>query len=803
MADSADSAAAPAAPVAKTPSGGLTSAQVAERRSRGLGNAGGEQVSRSFAEILRANILTRFNFILGVLLAVILAVGQPQDALFGVVLVANALIGIGQELRAKATLDRLAVLSAPGVRVTRDGTPQEIAVGELVAGDLVGLGPGDQLAADGVVRDSVSLEADESLLTGESEPVDKRAGDRLLSGSFVVAGSGSYQATGVGAEAYARRLATEARRFALVRSELMDGINRILRYVTWAIVPVAALLLVSQLRVHDTAQAALTATVAGLVAMVPQGLVLLTSVAFAVAAITLARRQVLVQQLPAVEGLARVDVVCLDKTGTLTDGAIVFDHLVRLDDQAPAEAALGALADEETPNATLAAIGQAFPPRGWAREAGVPFSSARKWSAGSFAGHGTWVLGAPEMVLPGGQHDYLSQAADLAAAGQRVLVVARTEEPLDGESLPPGLRAVAFVVLAERLRPDAADTIAYFAAQGVALKVISGDSPYTVGAVAARAGLTVGGEPVDARRLPDESGELGRVLEEHSVFGRVTPHQKQAMVTALQARGHTVAMTGDGVNDVLALKLADIGIAMGSGAPATKAVAELVLLDSRFSTLPAVVAEGRRVTANIERVANLFVTKTVWATLLAVAVGVALLPYPFLPRHLTIIDSLAIGVPSFFLALAPNSRRYLPGFVGRVLRFTIPAGAVIAAATLAAYALARASGLPLVQQRTAATLVTLVLSLCVLVLLAVPLTWRRIVLVGAALAGFVLLFPVRVVRSFFALELPASGLAATLFIAALGAAALVSLWAASRRRAPTGRPKGPASDERRPRGNAG
>jgi cation-transporting P-type ATPase E len=783
MADSAASApAARAAPATETPPAGLTSAQVIERRSRGLGNTGGERVSRSVAEILRANILTRFNLILGILLAVILAVGEPQDALFGIVLVANALIGIAQELRAKGTLDRLAVLSAPRVLVTRDGAPQEIAVADLVAGDLVGLRPGDQLVADGVVRDSASLEADESLLTGESEPVDKRAGDRLLSGSFVVAGSGSYQATEVGADAYARRLATEARRFALVRSELMDGINRILRYVTWAIVPVAALLIVSQLHVHDSVQAALTATVAGLVAMVPQGLVLLTSVAFAVAAITLARRQVLVQQLPAVEGLARVDVVCLDKTGTLTDGTIGFDRLIRLDDQAPAGAALGALADEEAPNATLAAIGQAFPPPGWTRQAGVPFSSARKWSAARFTGHGTWVLGAPEMVLPAEQRDYLSQAAGLAAAGQRVLVLARTGEPPDGESLPPGLRAAAFIVLAERLRPDAAETIAYFAAQGVSLKVISGDSPYTVGAVAARTGLTDGGEPVDARDLPDETGELGRVLEEHSVFGRVTPHQKEAMVTALQARGHTVAMTGDGVNDVLALKLADIGIAMGSGSPATKAVAELVLLDNRFATLPAVVAEGRRVAANIERVANLFVTKTVWATFLAVAVGLALLPYPFLPRHLTIIDTLAIGVPSFFLALAPNPQRYRPGFVRRVLRFAIPAGAIIAAATLAAIALARASGLALVQQRTAATLVTLILSLCVLVLLAVPLTWRRIVLVGAALVGFVLLFPARVVRRFYALELPRSGLAIILLIAALGAAALMGLWTALRRR---------------------
>jgi len=516
--------------------------------------------------------------------------------------------------------------------------------------------------------------------------------------------------------------------------------------------------------------------------MVPQGLVLLTSVAFGAAALTLARRQVLVQQLPAVEGLARVDVLCFDKTGTLTDGTVAFDSLIRLDDQAPAEAALGALADDEARNATLAAIGQAFPPpQGWARQDAVPFSSARKWSAASFAGHGTWVLGAPEIVLAGSQDRLLSRAADLAEGGRRVLALAHASGPLDGQALPQGLHGVAFIVLTERLRSDAPQTIGFFAAQGVALKVISGDSPRTVSAVAARAGVPRAGDPVDARDLPEDPAALGAVLEERSVFGRVTPHQKESMVQALQARGHTVAMTGDGVNDVLALKLADIGVAMGTGAPATKAVAELVLLDDRFGTLPGVVAEGRRVTANIERVANLFITKTVWATLLAVAAGVALVPYPFLPRHLTIIDTLAIGVPAFFLALAPNRRRYVPGFVGRVLRFTIPAGLIIAAATFSAYALARARGLPLAEQRTAATLVALILSLCVLALLAMPLTWRRIALLIAAFAGFVLLFPVPAVRTFYALELPRGAIGGTLLIAALGATALATFWIVSRR----------------------
>src|SRR6516164_1359790 len=787
MADAVASAPlASAAPIALTPPAGLSSAQVAERRARGLTNAGGEHTSRSVAEILRANIFTRFNLILGVLLAVILVFGQPQDALFGIVLVTNALIGIGQELRAKRTLDRLAVLSAPRVRVVRDGAPREIAVDELVADDLVDLRAGDQLVADGVVRDSASLQADESLLTGESEPVDKRAGDQLLSGSFVVAGSGGYQATGVGAEAYARKLAAQARRFTVVRSELIAGINQILRYVTWALPPVALLLVLSQLHTSQNVREGATSTVAALVGMVPQGLVLLTSVAFGVAAVTLARRQVLVQQLPAVEGLARVDVVCFDKTGTLTDGTIAFDRLIRLDDQAPAQAALGALADDEARNATLAAIGQAFPPpQGWVRRDAVPFSSARKWSAASFAEHGTWVLGAPEIVLARSQDGLLPRAADLAASGQRVLVLASTTDPLNGQALPPSLRAVAFIVLAERLRSDTPQTIAYFAAQGVALKVISGDSPSTVGAVAARAGVPRAGDPVDARDLPEDLDALAAVLEERSVFGRVTPQQKESMVTALQARGHTVAMTGDGVNDVLALKLADIGVAMGTGAAATKAVAELVLLDDEFAALPGVVAEGRRVTANIERVANLFITKPVWTTLLAVAAGAALMPYPFLPRHLTIIDTLAIGVPAFFLALAPNRRRYLPGFVGRVLRFTVPAGLIIAASTFSAYALARARGLPLTEQRTAATLVTLILSLCVLALLAMPLTWRRIALVVAALAAFILLFPVPFVRNFYALELPRGAIGGTLLIAALGAAARVGFWVLS----PSARPQ--------------
>ncbi|MEX2105741.1 MAG: HAD-IC family P-type ATPase [Solirubrobacterales bacterium] len=768
---------------ASAPPQGLGPAEVQERIERGQTNGGAQPTSRSLAEILRANVLTRFNAILGALLVAILAVGHPQDALFGIVLVANALIGIVQELRAKRTLDRLAVLSAPRARVVRGGQEVEVAVEDVVLDDLVILSAGDQVVADGVVEAGQGLELDESLLSGESDPLEKLPGDPVLSGSFAVAGGGSYRATAVGPEAYARKLAAEARRFAPARSELMEGIDRILRYVTWAIFPIAALLLSSQLRANDDLSGAVSGTVAGLVGMVPQGLVLLTSIAFGVAAITLARRRLLVQELPAVEGLARVDVVCFDKTGTLTDGSIVFDRIERLDGTTPIEQALGALAAEPDPNATLAAIGAAFDaPEDWTRVAAVPFSSARKWSAAAFDGHGTWALGAPEIVGTPGSPD-LELAGELAASGRRVLLLCRTDAPLDpgADRLPPGLSGEGLVLLEERLRPDAAETLAYFAEQGVALKVISGDNPRTVAAVAARAGMQDAEAYVDARELPDEQAALGDELERRSVFGRVAPHQKRAMVEALQARGHTVAVTGDGVNDALALKAADIGVAMGSGAAATRAVAQLVLLDGRFATLPGVVAEGRRVTANIERVANLFVTKTVWATLLSIAVGIAAWPFPFLPRQLTVIDTLTIGIPAFFLALAPNRRRFVPGFVDRVLRFTVPAGMIVAAAGLGAFLLARGNDLPLDQQRTAATLAILIDSLCILAILALPLTRRRLLLVGTMVAAFAALFPITPVRDFYALALPDEVLAGTLAIGALGALALVAMVAVSAR----------------------
>jgi cation-transporting ATPase E len=744
-----------------TASTGLTAAEVQERVARGQTNDTGERTSRKLSEIVRANVFTRFNAILGAAALVIVVIGPIQDALFVLILVANSAIGIFQEVNAKRKLDQLAIKSAAPARVVRDGDPQEVAAEQVVLDDLVEVRAGDQIACDGVVTVATGLEVDESLLTGESDPINKVEGDDILSGSFVAAGSGRFQATKVGPDSYAAKLAKEARQFQLTRSELMEGINTILRIITWVLIPVCALLLWSQLREHDL-DTALRSTVAGVVAMVPEGLILLTSVAFMLAAVTLARRQVLVQELPAVEGLARVDVVCLDKTGTLTEGTIVFDELQSLDadgnsggEDAGLKDALGALADDPNRNATAVALAEQFTSPGWTRTGAVPFSSARKWSAASFDGHGSWIMGAPEMVLTDNSSPVRAQADELASSGRRTLVLAHSDAALADESLPADLIPVALVMFAEKVRPDAEETLAFFAAQGVELRVISGDNPRTVAAVAARVGLDAGDGGFDARELPEDQHEMAEVLEQHKVFGRVTPQQKRAMVGALQSKGHVVAMTGDGVNDALALKDADIGVAMGSGAAATRAVAQLVLLEGKFSTLPGVVAEGRRVMANIERSANLFVTKTVYAVLLAVAVSVISWPYPYLPRHLTIVSVFTIGIPGFFLALAPNNRRYIPGFIARVLRFCIPAGLVAGTAALVAYGIARyGHDLPTREVRTTSALVLIAVALWVLVIQARPFNWWKTVLVASMVGAVAVILLVPAFRDFYAVQLP-------------------------------------------------
>ncbi|SQD96212.1 putative cation-transporting ATPase E [Parafrankia sp. Ea1.12] len=789
---------------------GLSAAEVAERVADGRVNDIPVRSSRSVGEIVRANVLTRINAIIGVLFVLIVIVGPVQDALFGGVIIANTLIGVIQEIRAKRTLDRLAVVGEARPVVRRDGVAAELAASEIVLDDVVELGSGDKIAVDGFVLEAENLEVDESLLTGEADPVHKRPGDTVMSGSFVVAGSGAFRATRVGRAAYAAQLAEEASRFTLVHSQLRNGINTILRVVTWMIIPTGVALIISQILVNDDDLAeGIRRMVAGLVPMVPEGLVLLTSVAFAVGVVRLGRRQCLVQELPAIEGLARVDVVCLDKTGTLTEAAMDVVELRMLDDdietgggketdgsKATAEAVLGTLgAADRRPNPSMQAIIDAWPaPAGWTVQADMPFSSARKWSGAEITDPAdptgpaaTWLLGAPDVLLPE-SHPALAEADRFGEQGLRVLLLATYGATLAGAVADPaevpGLTTpVALVVIAQRLRADASDTLRYFAEQGVAAKIISGDNALSVGAVAHTLGLPGAENPVDARTLPADPEALADVLEANSVFGRVSPQQKREMVAALQSRGHAVAMTGDGVNDVLALKDADIGVSMGSGSQATRAVAQIVLLNNSFATLPSVVGEGRRVIGNIERVANLFLTKTVYSVLLAIVVVITQVPYPFLPRHLTLIGSLTIGIPAFFLALAPNAERARPDFVGRVLRFALPAGVLAAAATLTSYFLARSiyDG-DLDAETSMATLTLFLVALWALAIVARPYTWWRILLVATMALAFAVVLAVPYGQEFFQLSLvgttgPWTGAA----VALAGGIALEISWVFTRR----------------------
>ncbi|MEU5483332.1 cation-translocating P-type ATPase [Streptomyces mirabilis] len=741
---------------------GLSAAEVAERVARGEVNDVPVRSSRSMGEIVRANAFTRFNAIIGVLWLIMLFVAPFQDSLFGYVIIANTGIGIIQEWRAKKTLDSLAVIGEAKPTVRRDGVAGEVSTSEIVLDDVIEIGPGDKIVVDGSCVEADGLEIDESLLTGEADPVVKHAGDAVMSGSFVVAGGGAFTATKVGREAYAAQLAEEASRFTLVHSELRSGISTILKYVTWMMIPTAIGLVISQLVVKQHGfKDSIARTVGGIVPMVPEGLVLLTSVAFAIGVIRLGRKQCLVQELPAIEGLARIDTVCLDKTGTLTEGGMDVTELrpIQGADETYIRKALGALGESDPrPNASLQAIINSYPDsEDWRCTESLPFSSARKYSGASFSeGNGessTWLLGAPDVLLPDGD-PALAETARLNEDGLRVLLLAKASKDLDDPKVTEGARPTALVVLEQRLRPDAADTLRYFAEQDVKAKVISGDNAVSVGAVAGKLGLS--GTVVDARHLPDEKEEMAKSLDKGTVFGRVTPQQKRDMVGALQSRGHTVAMTGDGVNDVLALKDADIGVSMGSGSEATRAVAQIVLLNNSFSTLPSVVAEGRRVIGNITRVATLFLVKTVYSVLLAILVVCWRVEYPFLPRHLTLLSTLTIGIPAFFLALAPNTERARPHFVQRVMRYSIPGGVVAAVATFITYLVARhhyTGPGELDAETSAATLTLFLISMWVLAIIARPYTWWRVALVASMGLAFLVVLIVPWLQHFFALKL--------------------------------------------------
>ncbi|MGU3500692.1 HAD-IC family P-type ATPase [Mycobacterium sp. C31M] len=761
---------------------GLSDAEVAQRVAEGKTNDVPIRAARSVSEIVRANVFTRINAILGVLFAIVVATGSLINGLFGLLIVANSAIGIIQELRAKQTLDKLAIVGQAKPVVRRQSGTRAVAPSEVVLDDIIEVGPGDQITVDGEVLEENNLEVDESLLTGEADPIAKDAADKVMSGSFVVAGTGAYRATKVGREAYAAQLAEEASKFTLVKSELRSGINKILQFITYLLWPAGALIIYTQLFTTDAGwRESVLRMVGALVPMVPEGLVLMTSIAFAVGVVRLGQRQCLVQELPAIEGLARVDVVCADKTGTLTENGMRLSDVKSFSATDAADVLAQMAADDTRPNASMAAIAEAYDRApGWTRTANAPFKSATKWSGVSYAEHGNWVIGAPDVLLDPASVEAV-EAERIGAQGLRVLLLGSSDLSVEDAAAPGTVTPVALVILEQRVRPDARDTLDYFASQQVAVKVISGDNAKSVGAVAGTLGLH--GETLDARRLPEQTEQMATALDEYTTFGRVRPDQKRAMVHALQSRGHTVAMTGDGVNDVLALKDADIGVAMGSGSSASRAVAQIVLLDNKFATLPYVVAEGRRVIGNIERVSNLFLTKTVYSVLLAALVGLGGLSakvfggdpllYPFQPIHVTIAAWFTIGIPAFILSLAPNHERARPGFVRRVMTSALPAGVIVGSSTFISYLLAYegqdAGPAAQTQASTTALITLLVASVWVLAVVARPYEWWRVALVAVSGLAYVVIFSIPLAQETFLLD--PSNIALTSMGLIIGAAA--------------------------------
>lgn len=771
---------------------GLSEGEVAVRVAAGQTNDVPTRASRSVAEIVRANVFTRINAILGVLFAIVVATGSLINGLFGLLILANSAIGIIQELRAKKTLDNLAIVGQAKPTVRRKNSPVAVpmAANEVVLDDVIELAPGDQIVVDGELLATSNLEVDESLLTGEADPIGKSVGDPVMSGSFVVAGVGAYRATKVGREAYAARLAEEASKFTLVKSELRTGINKILKFITYLLWPAGLLTIYTQLfTTHVGWRESVLRTVGALVPMVPEGLVLMMSIAFAVGVIRLGQRQCLVQELPAIEGLARVNVVCADKTGTLTENGMRVSEVVPLTESDVRHVLAAMAASDPKPNASMHAIAEHYPDApGWEITGLAPFKSATKWSGASFGQHGNWVIGAPDVLLDP-TSAAAEQAEEIGARGLRVLLLACCEMAVDSVEAPGVVTPVALVVLEQRVRPDARETLDYFASQNVSVKVISGDNAVSVGAVASELGLV--GQTMDARQLPEDPAALADTMDTYTTFGRVRPDQKRAMVHALQSRGHTVAMTGDGVNDVLALKDADIGVAMGSGSPASRAVAQIVLLDNKFATLPYVVSEGRRVIGNIERVSNLFLTKTVYSVLLALLVGLSgiwselfgtdPLLFPFQPIHVTIAAWFTIGIPAFVLSLAPNNERARTGFVRRVMTSALPAGAVVGLATFISYLLAyggrNATTIEQTQASTAALITLLMASVWVLAVVARPYQWWRVGLVAVSGSAYVVIFSIPWAREQFMLD--PSNIQLTLEAVGIGlaaAAVIEGLW---------------------------
>lgn len=725
---------------------GLNSIEVAERISKGLINTKTVLPTKTVGQIVASNVFTLFNGLNIVLAALVLLAGSPKNALFAGVIFTNTIMGIFQELKAKSTIEKLSLLNQRSVEVLRDGSVQNIPGEQVVLDDVVVLSPGNQIVADGILLSGEQLEVDESSLTGESDPVSKSSGDRVLSGSFVASGGGLLKVTDVADGTYISKLSDEARKFKKIHSELRSSIDRIVKGIIWIIAPLGSVLMASQVFFSDKSwNEAVVSSIAGIIGMVPEGLVLLTTVSFLVGVVRLSKWNTLVQELPATEALARVDTICLDKTGTLTEGDLQLSDIVFLDsgiDRATVEQEIAAAVHSfASSNPTKKAIVSRFPnDPGLPVSEKIPFSSDKKWSAVKLSSGEVLALGAPEVLV-----DSLDgiEIDDLASSGKRIVLFAKGAGKTVECAFSSGLSPVAVLVLEDKVRAEAPETLRYFKQQGVDVKIISGDNPVTVSAIAAEAGVEQAESYIDARALPEDVSELVPFLEKYTVFGRVTPHQKRDLVKALKLMGRTVAMTGDGINDILALKESDCGIALASGSEATKSVAQLVLLDSNFSSLPKVVSEGRRIVNNLERVAGLYLTKTIYSIALALIFSLTALPYPFIPIHLTLMGSLAIGIPSFFLALSPNDRKVDRGFLYRVLSTTVPKGITVALSTFLMFAIAHFSGLDLDSTRTLSVLISGGISLVVLLKIARPLTLPKLMLVSAmsALFGLSFVFP--------------------------------------------------------------
>jgi cation-transporting P-type ATPase E len=769
-------------------SAGLTAAE-AERRLRERGPQQKESSSRSYRSIAIANTFTIFNAILAAFGAATIAFGDPRDALFLGILIANTAIGTFQEVRAKRELDKLAALVAPTATVVRDGHSREVAIEEVVVGDLVRIGSGDQVVADGIAVRSDGLALDEANVTGESEPVLRDAGDRVLSGSFVVEGEGAFEATAVGPDSHAAKVAATARAFRHPRSPLEKAMDRLLIVMVAVMLPLGVSLGIS-LALRDVSQAQAVETLtAAIVNIVPEGLILLVSLTMAVSAAKMARRGVLAQQLNAIESLASVSVLCTDKTGTLTEASLRVVELIPADgvDEDELARALGRFAaSAPSRNATLEAVHAAqFGGDGVGAlepTAQVPFSSRRRWSALELDGD-RLVLGAPEALLARAGDDALRNgASEHAAGGRRVLALAAAGAPLPPPApdapLPDPLRPLGVVVLAERLRENATDTVTFFGAERVALKVLSGDNPATVGAIARDAGIPADSDALDGGALPAGDEPLLAAVRAAPAIGRISPEDKARVVRVLADAGEYVGMLGDGVNDVPALKQARLAIAQGSGTQMARAVSDLVLVLGEFGEVPRMVHEGRQILRNIQRVARLFVTKALFTAFLLVTIAIPTGIFPLLPRQFTLTSSVTIGIPAFLLALAPSSGPWRPeGFLRAIARFSLPAGLAAGIGILSAYLLARyAFDLSLTEARTvtAATVVTAGLAI-VIVLEDEPGKRRLAVAALCALMalGFAVVCAIPAGREFFDLATPTAGIVAAWAIgSAIGLALL-------------------------------